>query len=298
MKKRLILLLGLALLFLGGFKSVAYCSDKLVLERNIVISAVFPEPPGEENTLMPNGEWVEVANLGSEPVSLAGWVLYDSDDSHELFITSENIFPKSDPPLIRPGEKLTVFRSGDSDFSLNKEKDLVRLFSGPLEMEGEIVAQLAYEEASEGEIVTAESVNYLEISEQSSKGEKIGKEEEKKGNGLSEENALEQSSEIKQAEEKRNKKSSTEDGKQEIDKKRRAQPLFRIGLEKEGESMRKKAEEAVAAKTFIAGTGETVSGRSLGSLDDLFTGFSVKIFLLSWAILTVAIVMTRKILKA
>lgn len=264
------MLAGLALLFFGGPKSVAHCGDKLLMERNIVITAVFPKLPGEDSAPLPEGEWIEISNFGLGAISLAGWVIYDSDDEHELFITSENILPKMDFPWLRPGESLTVFRDGDSDFSLDEENSSIRLFSGPLEMEGKLQSVFEYEKTTEGRTVP-------EVASIDSKTEK------------SLENSVEVGEKIQRGKGNLNKKSSASIPGSDI---------AYSGLEQKEEGTgERRAVDSSEKKTFIAGMGPSDAQSNFEKMKRLLGGFSFKIFLIAWSILTVAIILTRKILK-
>ena len=250
----------------------AFCSERPILEQNIFISAAMPNPVGEDYARMPEGEWVEISNVGIDPVSLAGWVLYDSDDKHELFITSENTQPKKEIPLLFSGEKMIVFRDGDSDFSLDEEKDSIRLFSGPLEMEGELLSRFDYNASVEGQIVPHEIKETLIDSGNKEIDRQPNKESENK--------------EDLKREKKEPLTSFSAYGS--IDKNR---------LKEDSINQNDNFGVEDSPNTFIAGTGP--SNRKLGSLWDSFfaRNFSLKLFLLAWSVLTGAIFLTGKILK-
>jgi len=94
----------------------------------IVINEFLPNPDGVDNASMPGGEWVELYNNSNVDFDVAGWVLYDSDDSHELYIEVTNT---NTGDTIVPGHGwLVVYRNGDGDFNLNNDTDSVRLFTG------------------------------------------------------------------------------------------------------------------------------------------------------------------------
>lgn len=59
---------------------------KLWTQWDIRINEFMPDPAGADDAPMPNGEWVELYNVGEEAVNVSGWVLYDSYDNHELYI--------------------------------------------------------------------------------------------------------------------------------------------------------------------------------------------------------------------
>lgn len=99
---------------------------------NVVLNEILPNPEGSDTGSNSNdeldGEYVELYNNENFPVDLSGWTLFDADDSHELEITEDNTDLES--TTIPANGFLTVYRNGDSDFSLNNDGDTVRLFTG------------------------------------------------------------------------------------------------------------------------------------------------------------------------
>ncbi|MEN8253351.1 MAG: lamin tail domain-containing protein [Patescibacteria group bacterium] len=106
-----------------------------ISDSPIVINEFLPDPVGTEGAAMPDGEWVELYNNSDTAIDLSGWVLYDSNDSHALPINtsnSDNNLDTSDAgeTIVPAFGYLTVYRNGDSDFSLNQDVagDSVRLY--------------------------------------------------------------------------------------------------------------------------------------------------------------------------
>ena len=96
MKKILLIIfiLGFSAVLVDHF-STAIFESEAVLDNNQLVSSsgsnldiklneIMPDPAGDDNAPMPNGEWVELYNQGSWPVDVNGWWLYDAIDSHEL----------------------------------------------------------------------------------------------------------------------------------------------------------------------------------------------------------------------
>lgn len=103
-----------------------------VPDTGIVINEFLPNPRGRDDARKPKGEWVELYNKGTSDVDVAGWILYDENDDHELPITSGNTNTGS--TIIGAGGFLVVYRNGDSDFALdNTGGDTVRLYDGAIE---------------------------------------------------------------------------------------------------------------------------------------------------------------------
>lgn len=101
----------------------------------------------------PAEDLVKLCNMGNTTVDLAGWVFYDDQDTHELFITLPDILVnnvKRDNLLLYPGEEMFIFDRNDTDFLLNKEGGEVRLFSGPGEIGGTLEDQIEYPKITKG----------------------------------------------------------------------------------------------------------------------------------------------------
>lgn len=100
----------------------------------VVLNEIMANPSGYDNSLLPGGEWVELYNNNPFPVSVAGWVLYDAYDDHELYITDANSRNSNNEATttIDAHGFLVVYRNGDGNFSLNNDGDTVRLYDGEI----------------------------------------------------------------------------------------------------------------------------------------------------------------------
>jgi len=114
----------------------------------VVINEYMPDPAGEDDASKPNGEWVELYNQGDTDVDVDGWYLYDSDDTHELPITSGNT--NTDDTIVPAKGWLVVYRDGDSDFSLNQAADEVRLYDGYPVADSTLIDETSYSDSTEG----------------------------------------------------------------------------------------------------------------------------------------------------
>lgn len=93
--------------------------------------------------------WIKLYNTGNTPVDLAGWVFYDESDDHEYFITLTNLLGGK---LILNGYEETLINvKEDSDFRLKEEGMELRLYNGPVEIEGELIDQTNYPKLENGE---------------------------------------------------------------------------------------------------------------------------------------------------
>ncbi|MFC1653658.1 lamin tail domain-containing protein [Patescibacteria group bacterium] len=116
------------LVLLISFSRKIYAGD-------IVINEFLPDLPSETDEEIE--EWVELYNQGSSQISLNGWALKDSYDTHVLVI--ENI-------TIEPNQFLVIKRN-KSKFSLNNSSDQVRLFTSTTSAEP--IDSFSYDKAYE-----------------------------------------------------------------------------------------------------------------------------------------------------
>jgi len=80
------------------------------------ITGLMANPNGDDNGLMPDGEWIEVYNSGSSALDLTGLKLKDYG-GHVLLIKPENVAAK----IINPYSSGRIYRNGGGGFSLNNE---------------------------------------------------------------------------------------------------------------------------------------------------------------------------------
>jgi hypothetical protein len=105
------------------------------------------------SALNPTANWVSISNIGNTPVDLAGWVLYDENDNHELFLTEPDII-KGDAGgglMLGSQNTLTITGKNDDDFRLYNDGGEVRLYSGPVEIDGTLEDRVDYPAIAEGE---------------------------------------------------------------------------------------------------------------------------------------------------
>jgi len=98
---------------------------------DIVINEFLINPIGDDNALMPGGEWIEIYNRGSISVDLTDWYLTNSNPSDVLNITTSNTissYPSTTGLTIGPQEFFVVYRNGNSDFFLGDNADQLNLY--------------------------------------------------------------------------------------------------------------------------------------------------------------------------
>jgi len=111
----------------GGFIDIDEKSGGIRIGKTIVLNEILADPLGYDTALKPNGEWVELYNNSNVDFDVNGWVIYDSDDLHELYITTANTNTGS--TIVPAHGFLVVYRNGDSDFSINNSNETVRLYN-------------------------------------------------------------------------------------------------------------------------------------------------------------------------
>lgn len=110
---------------------------------HIVINEFMPNPVGNDDAAKPGGEWVELFNPTSVPVDVDGWVLYDSDNAHELVISALNT--GTGDTIVPSHGFLVVYRNGNGDFILNNTSgDSVRLFDDAIASGGSLIDSHTY----------------------------------------------------------------------------------------------------------------------------------------------------------
>ena len=105
--------------------------------KDVVLNEYLPNPAGDDGDPKPLGEWVELYNLTSSPVDVAGWTLYDSLDSHPLTISVANSDNDGDTgdggeTIVPANGFLVVYLDGayGSGWLNNSGGDEVRLYRG------------------------------------------------------------------------------------------------------------------------------------------------------------------------
>ncbi len=100
------------------------------------ITEFLPDPQGSDSADIPDGEWVEIYNSGSEEINLLGFILKDKNDDKELIVTSTNVMNST---IIKPKEYKVIYRNGDGSFTLNNnEFEKVRLYDQKLNLIDEV----------------------------------------------------------------------------------------------------------------------------------------------------------------
>jgi len=120
-------------------------------ETLVVINEVMPNPHGNDTATWPDGEWVELLNIGNDTVDLAGWKL-QAGGYKNFAITAERMLGKENTSLAA-GEFAVIMSNGSSTFYLrNSNGDSLALMD---ENESSLHTVLWTNNATEGESLVA-----------------------------------------------------------------------------------------------------------------------------------------------
>lgn len=121
----------------------SYC--QLTVEQEgaqspVVLNEILPDPQGQDNFVIPFGEWVEIYNRTDQAIDIDGWkVTADPNDQYPLVVTSTNTFPGLafgvGTTILPANGFLVVYRDGNPNFDLMNipdgvtDSETVRLFN-------------------------------------------------------------------------------------------------------------------------------------------------------------------------
>ncbi|MDD5110265.1 MAG: lamin tail domain-containing protein [Patescibacteria group bacterium] len=103
----------------------------------VVLNEIMANPTGSDGAPMPAGEWVELFNLSTRPISLEGWALYDKSNSNVLPITATSTTVAT--TTIAAGGRLVVYRNGNTKFEMTNSGDRVRLYNAQISVGGDLL---------------------------------------------------------------------------------------------------------------------------------------------------------------
>ncbi len=98
-------------------------SDRYYDYSNVRINEFFPDPMGDDDVLMPDGEFVELYNKG-EDIDLVG-LYFEDYAGHRLYITDTTTI---DGTFLEEKGYLAVYMNGFSGFLNNKDFEEIRLY--------------------------------------------------------------------------------------------------------------------------------------------------------------------------
>ncbi len=107
----------------------------------IEISEFLPDPEGDDDKAMPDGEWVELYNKGSKDLDLFGFKLRDNSEKEVLI---DNVH--SDNTIIKSKKYLVVYMNGIYGFLNNNGLEKIKLY----DLNDNLIDEVSYSESKEG----------------------------------------------------------------------------------------------------------------------------------------------------
>ena len=118
----------------------SFVSDYSVIK----INEFLPDPVGNDNANMPDGEWVELYNSGDEDLDLLGFSFYDNyGEDADVFITNTSTDGDS---IIESNDYLVVYMNGVSSFLNNDGYEKIKLH----DIYDNLVDEVSYSGSDEG----------------------------------------------------------------------------------------------------------------------------------------------------
>ncbi len=128
---------------------------------NVIINEFLPNPIGDDNAAMPNGEWIELYNNGNNDLDLIGLELKDNAN-HKIIISDTNTLQGT---IIKAKNYLVVYMNGFSGFLNNEDLELIKLYSNNI-----LIDEVSYSNSGEG-LSWSNIKGIWQISEQTPGGE-------------------------------------------------------------------------------------------------------------------------------
>jgi len=108
---------------------------------SIRINEFLPNPQGNDSSLMPQGEWIEIHNFGDIDIDLDGFKLEDNF-GHDLFISDSQVIGST---IIKEHDYLVVYLNGKEGFLNNEDFDVIHLF----DPNGNLIDTVSYDGSQE-----------------------------------------------------------------------------------------------------------------------------------------------------
>ena len=123
-----------------NIENISFTPDYSVVK----ISEFLPDPDGEDDAAMPNGEWVELYNSGSIDLDLLGFSLQDNSGSDaDVVITNTTT---SGDSMIKSKNYLVVYMNGVSGFLNNNGFEKIKLY----DLNNKLIDEVTYEGSDVG----------------------------------------------------------------------------------------------------------------------------------------------------
>ena len=110
----------------------------------VSISEFMPDPEGEDDATMTNGEWVELYNSGNQDLDLLGFSLYDNSGS-DADVVVTNTTTNGDS-VVKSKNYLVVYTNGVSGFLNNNGYEKIKLH----DINNNLIDEVTYEGSDVG----------------------------------------------------------------------------------------------------------------------------------------------------
>ena len=108
--------------------------------NNLFINEFLPDPIGNDDANIPDGEWIEIYNDNNEDIDLEGFFIED-DFGHKITISNTN----TESTVIKENDFLLVYANSVSGFLNNGGFERIRLLYG-----NKVVDEISYSDSKEG----------------------------------------------------------------------------------------------------------------------------------------------------
>ena len=123
-----------------NIENISFTPDYSVVK----ISEFLPDPDGEDDASMPNGEWVELYNSENQDLDLLGFSFYDNSGSDaDVVITNTTT---SGDSMIKSKNYLVVYMNGVSGFLNNDGLEKIKLY----DLNNKLIDEVTYEGSDVG----------------------------------------------------------------------------------------------------------------------------------------------------
>jgi len=116
-------------------------NSEFMQDYTIKISEFLPNPEGDDNAPMPDGEWIELFNYGTIPIDLTSVILKDNAN-HKIIISSTTTYNQT----IQSNNYLVVYTNGFSGFLNNEDLEKVKLY----DPNNNLIEEMSYTDSIEG----------------------------------------------------------------------------------------------------------------------------------------------------
>ena len=116
---------------------------------DICLNEAMPNPNGYDNATWPNGEWMEITNVGNQSIDIRNYELQNKANKRLVFDSNSIVGYNQNNAstyTISPGDYMVIARNGFSNFYLANSFDYINL----LDPSGNAVDQASWNTSSSG----------------------------------------------------------------------------------------------------------------------------------------------------